>query len=407
MKTKILYIALVLIILSCSSKDDKAPININGGSARNNNYSHLGNFYDNIFSITPIEMKDKSGGFQLPLVIDNLRIVVTSVNGSVALLSEHKAVWEINLGQNQLVASGMAADKDLNIYLITTDGEVRSYSIEGNLRWKYKDDQFINRQLLYDDLLCQNDGLLVATSSGTLIKLSFAGNRLWSYNHGMQTMLSFCSDRNGNISFPATHNEFGKSDTLHRIKSDGKFSWKKGFENIRFLSNPITSGKVTIIPASYDINEQNLYLIIALDENGKEIWRREINLMPRSLSSDDEGLVYVQASNSGYGESITGIFCLDQKGNIKWKQYLDVKIPSPLILGKDVVTFLGNRRNATGMFFLNKQDGVLIKSVSLSDAPPFNHKPFVMNDPAICFLGLEKMFLIKIDDSAINKVLPW
>jgi hypothetical protein len=30
-----------------------------------------------------------------------------------------------------------------------------------------------------------------------------------------------------------------------------------------------------------------------------------------------------------------------------------------------------------------------------------------MNDPAICFLGLEKMFLIKIDDSAINKVLPW
>ena len=128
--------------------------------------------------------------------------------------------------------------------------------------------------------------------------------------------------------------------------------------------------------------------------------------MPKFISCAHEDKIYLLAYNSGYGETMSGIFCYNTAGKLQWKLYTGNTVPVPLLISEKNIAFFGTKRNTAGVFFLNLE-GTVYSSVSLSDAPPFMHKPFVLNAPAVAFPGLEKMFLVKIDDSAIDRVLPW
>ena len=161
-----------------------------------------------------------------------------------------------------------------------------------------------------------------------------------------------------------------------------------------------------LIPATYDIYEDKLYLIYALDTLGNILWKKELSVLPRNISVGDDGKIYVTGYNAGLGEGLSGIFCFTDKGELIWKQYLDVTIPAPVLISKDNVAVVGVKKRSPGVFFFNNT-GILIKTVSLSDAPIFNLQPFVLPDPVIAFAGTEKLFILRIDDSMMNKILPW
>ncbi len=402
----LLTIIFVTLLISCSGETEKEPYNTRGGACRCNDYEGMGTFLNNLFHIEKIDISDSSGAIVPPLIVDGVDFYIATVNGSIALVSDRKAKWIKYLDKGQIVAAEMCADPNGNLYFITNKGELRSYDKKGNLRWKYIYPAFKDSSFVFDALLAQKDGILVSADPGLLFKISFKGKKLWSFHHHLHTVQSFCADRNGNIAFPSTHNDFEQSDTLYFISPTGKIKWKKAYPKTRILKNPVSFKNLIIYPASYMEKDTRLYLLIALDTNGQEQWRKELNIMPKYISCGHENRIYLLAYNSGYGETFSGIFCFDTNGKMLWKLYTGNTVPAPLLLSKDNIAFFGTKGNTSGVFFLNL-DGKVYETVSLSDAPPFMHKPFVLNSPAVAFLGLEKMFILKIDDSAINKVLPW
>jgi len=402
----ILLVAFVMVLISCSDDVELKPYNTSGGADRDNNYEHLGTFSTNMFSIIDINCPDSSAAAVSPLYLDDLEFYISTINGSVALIDDAKSKWIAHIGVDQIVASDMAADGDKNLYLITNKGEVQSYSHEGKLRWKYTHPVIKDSNFIYDDLLAQKDGILVSASPGLLFKLSFNGKIKWEFSHALSTLQSFCADESGNIALPSTHNDFYEADTLHFIGPDGKLKWKKVYERTRILKTPVSYGDLIIYPASYMLGDNRLFLLIALDTTGKEQWRKELNIMPKYISSGHDGRIYLLAANSGYGETMSGIFCYDVYGKLIWKLYTGNTVTSPLLISTDNIAFFGTKRNTSGVFFINK-NGTIYQTVSLSDASALNHKPFVTNTPCIAFTGNEKLSILKVDDSIFDRILPW
>jgi outer membrane protein assembly factor BamB len=401
-----LVVILVLLVCGCSKQEEPQGYNSHGGTNRTNNYEELGSFYKNAFYIDKYDIADKSGCMIPPLALERGRMAVTTVNGTLAMLSGQKVEWIVKLDTGKIVTAGMAGDKDQNIYLITSDGTISSYSTDGKLRWKYLHDSLKAQNKIYSDLLTLKDGLVVAASPGILFKLGFDGKKLWDYNFVQQTMKTFCADKNGNITIVATQNMYGKADTVHYVNSKGKLIWKKGFDKTRILKGAITTGKLIIFQASYDIYQDKLYKIIALDTTGALAWEKELTITPRYISAGTDCSIYFVGYNAGVGESISGIYCFDLKGKMLWKQYLDNTITTPVLVSKENIAVLGVKRNTIGMFFLDKM-GNLIKTVSLSDAPIFTQVPFVLPDPVVAFAGSDEFFILRIDDNAVDKILPW
>lgn len=407
LKTQLLYIIFfVQLLLSCSSEIDLQPYNTYGGAARTNNYEHLGTFYDYKYTVENINMPDSSGAAVLPLVIDAMYYYISTVDGTIALIEETTAKWHKSIGENQIVSAGMAADIDKNLYLITNLGEVQSYSFDGELRWKYKHPDASDSNFIYENLLALINGIIVTSSSGVIYKLSNEGKLLWEYKHELQYAGYSASDEHDNIYIALTHNDYYASDTLLSIDSRGKVRWKKAYEKTRILKNPICQSDLIVYPASYILNDSRLYLIIALDTNGNEQWRKEINIMPVFLSADSQGNFYLVSQSIGMGETMSGIFCYNNSGELVWKLYTGNKITSPILISKRNLAFFGGKSNSYGVFFLSRE-GVLVNSLSLADAPVFMHRPFVLHEPVIAFMGLQKLFVLKIDETAINKILPW
>lgn len=407
-KLRHIYIITILALLfyGCSEKEEIQGYNSQGGTNRTNNYEEFGGFYNNSFYIDKYDIGDKSGCMIPPLALERGRMAVTTVNGTLAMLSGQKVEWVVKLDTSKIVTAGMAGDKDQNIYLITDDGTISSYSTDGKLRWKYLHDSLKAKDKIYSDLLTLKDGLVVAASPGILFKLRFDGKKLWDYNFVQQTMKTFCADKNGNIAIVATENTYGKADTVHYVSSKGKLIWKKGFDKTRIIKGAITTGKLIIFPAAYDQYRDKLYKLIALDTTGALAWEKELTITPRYISAGADSNIYFVGYNAGIGESISGIYCFDLKGNMRWKQYLDNTITTPVLVSKENLAVLGVKRNTIGMFFLDKM-GNLTKTVSLSDAPAFMQVPFVLPDPVVAFAGSDEFFIMRIDDNAVDKILPW
>lgn len=401
-----LLISFSFVLFSCSDDSQPQPFNSYGGADRDNNYEHLGTFSTNMFATFALDCPDSSPAAVAPLFLDDKQFYISTVNGSVALIDDLKSVWIANIGAGKIAASDMAADARKNLYLITNLGEVQSYTHDGKLRWEYTHPAFIDSSFVFDDLLAQRDGLLVSASPGLLFKLSFDGKLKWQYSHSLATTQSFCADDAGNIALPSTHNDFLAADTLHFISPDGKLKWKKSFERTRILKTPVAYDDLIIYPASYMLGDNRLFLLIALDTTGKERWRKELNIMPKYISAGHDGRIYLLAYNSGYGETMSGIFCFDTAGKLLWKFYTANTVTAPLMISKDNIAFFGVKRNTAGVFFINR-DGTVYHTVSLSDAPPLNHKPFATNSPCVAFTGSDKLFILKIDDSIIDRIFPW
>jgi len=137
------------------------------------------------------------------------------------------------------------------------------------------------------------------------------------------------------------------------------------------------------------------------------LWEKELSYLPRYLSANDEGFVYVNGFQAGLGETMTTVFKFDNKGKLLWRKAYDFTTPAPVLIGKSSLALFGTTSNTVGLYFINQTDGSLQNINSLSNFDPLMQMPTVRPDGSISFAYFQKVGFIRIDEPWINKILPW
>jgi hypothetical protein len=399
--------SILVLFYSCSSDSgaDK-PVNIYGGAGRTNSFEKFGSFSYKYPVTDKIEFSDSSGAVTSPLILPNSDIIVSTVKGNIISISGKKVKWSFKLDSNEIPSASLAADNDMNIYIISTAGKLYSISKDGVLNWKKKIIDSLGKYDLFSDLLAHDDGIVTAVSSGKIIKVGIEGNLKWSFTTGLSPIKTFASDEKGNLYIPLTHDEFGATDTLLCLNSSGKVIWQKGFENTRFIKSPVVVNNRILVIGITDSGEQKVSSLYSLDDKGNINWKKDFLLFARSLSVDKDGNAYVAGYNSGIGETMSGVFCYSNKGKLLWKRYYEVIIPSAPLISKKYIAFVVSDKNAVGVYFI-KKDGTLYEVVSMENVPVLYLQPSVTSDPLIIFSGAEELCLVSIEAPPFDKFLPW
>ena len=129
--------------------------------------------------------------------------------------------------------------------------------------------------------------------------------------------------------------------------------------------------------------------------------------MVTEISSDNTGNLYFAGYSSGVGESMTGLFCYDKNGKLKWQTYYKVTIASQILVSKDLLAFSATTYNGSGIFIVNKEDGILYKTQSLNDMPIVLMNPTVTTDKSLVFAGADDFRIIKMTLTPLERILPW
>jgi hypothetical protein len=120
-----------------------------------------------------------------------------------------------------------------------------------------------------------------------------------------------------------------------------------------------------------------------------------------------EGELYLISYSAGMGQSLSGVFSYSQKGDLNWKIYYDYSIPMPAYISDKELMFIASNRETYAIFYLQRTDGQLIKSLEIGDIHPVIFFPEIEDNGVIVFAGKETLRQIKVDATAIDKILPY
>lgn len=407
----IFAISFSLLINSCNTKKSLQGelVNQYANKSRNNNYERFGNFYYQLKKFKKYSADDSSGAISSLLSLSSYQTVFPSVNRSIILLGDKKKLWSAKLDSDDVVAAGMVADKKQNIYAISNTGYLYSFSIKGKRRWKKLLVNPNNEIMIFTDLLALEKGIIAGATNGTVAMFSYSGELIWKRNFGLAFTKYFPADDSGNFVLPLTHNIYGATDTLMFIDSDGKILWKKYFQFVRFIKAPIIGkNKIYIIGEKVkNISDTKIPYVFAFDTKGNLLWKKEFDLLPRFLSLDNKQRLYVSGYNSSFNNNaVSMIKCLDTSGNQIWVKYFDVSVASPILISDEIIAFVGANANAYGIYFLSKE-GSLLKMMPLTDGPAIRLQPSINPIGNLLFPCANKLQVLKIDESAIGKIIPW
>lgn len=383
------------------------PVNQYGGVGRTNSYEEWGKFYRSTYFIDEFRScPDKSGAIASPFLLTSKKMLVPNASGSVVCLENRTFKWIIALDSGDVVASAMCADPSQNSYLIGLSGIIYSISPDGKIRWKKKLVDTLTKYSLFSDLLAQKDGIIAASNDGTIAKFDFNGNVIWKKKYALSPLKTFSAMESGKIILSLSHNEFGASDTIVCLSTDGKELWKTGFPYMRLIRNSSVYKNRIVQPATERRGVNNLNLALVLDTNGVIINRIETAISPRFVSISRDEDIYLAGFNSGVASEHSGVLCYDKSFNLKWQIFIPVAVSSPIMIGKDRIAFFGQQEHSSGVYFLRK-DGIYESMTSLSDAPITVLPPVYNPDGSILFASAQKLEIIRIDDSDFNKFIPW
>jgi outer membrane protein assembly factor BamB len=412
MKSKIITLTILLtatfLISSCQREKslDGIAINLYGGTARTNNYEEFGNFYNQLVLTDIPPANDSSGAISAPISISSANTIIATIGGSIVSIYKDRKEWEYKLPQYSVIAANMATDAKHNIYALDNDGNLFSISLGGALRWQKK--IFTKKEVLttFSDLLSTSDGVVAASSNGEIKKIDFDGNIKWSVYRTLSTTQFFPSDEKGNIALPLTHDLYGKTDSLLLLNKDGQTTWQIALDSFRIAKSPVMfQGKIYLIGLKEN-NGNKIGTLFCIDMKGKIIWKKEINMHTRFISIANDGKIYVSAYNAGIAEAYSAVYCLNKNGNMLWSKFFEVAIPNPIMLSEDKLAFLASDKHSYSLFFLNKQ-GFVERTVSLADTYLFRSQPVVSPGSNIILAGSERLLVIRLDDTPMNKMIPW
>lgn len=396
----------LLIFCSCGSPDLEGPRNSDGGQTRSNSFEKYGDFYYRMNFVDRFESDDSSGSMLPPLVVSKYQTVVGTIDGSIVLFEGSGIAWEANLDSGSTVASEMCADEDMNIYALSDKGFLYSFEILGKLRWKKPFGAAGGELFIYCDLLAVPEGIVAATNNGVVKMFSHDGKILWEKHFQPDISRKFAADKNGNIILPVTRNTFGATDSLVSISPKGKILWQKAFEGLRIIKNPSVHDDFIAIAAIRDSAYKRVNMIIALDLDGKILWKAITDYLPKYISVSEKGEVYVVTVRPGFGDASAGILRFDNNGVLKNEMYYDLLPTSPVLIAEDMLAMAANSEESFGVVIM-KKDCTLKTVHSMSQVPNVVVRPAVKTDGALVFSGVDYLCLVRVDDTFFNKLLPY
>jgi outer membrane protein assembly factor BamB len=409
-KNTIFLSTLIFLLLLTSCEFNRSlegeTVNLMADVARTSNYEKYGELYSYSAYVDMPVIDDTVGSYVPPLALAANKIALTNLNGKVMLLTGRNPEWIAQLDSNAVAMAGMAADKNQNLYLIANNDVLYSFSRTGKLKWKHYFPPKKQKFFVYSDLLIVSDGILVGSSSGLLAKLDFDGKVLWEKSFVTGISRSFSADNKDNLIIPLTNNSYGKTDSLLYLDSNGNAIWMWHKINFRIMGYPVFNNGVIYIIGSLGSSNDLTNHFIALDTNCEEIWEYELSAIPRSISVDNEGDLYVISYDIGLGKTISIASKFSKDGHLKWEKYFETKAYSPIIIGNEYIMFAGRKPNTSGAYFMEKS-GTYIKTVSLSNLPELVMRPEVKPDGVIIFAGSSRLSIVRIDDIWVNKIIPW
>lgn len=396
--------AIVLFLTSCSDKSLKGKlVNHHGDIGRTNSYEQYGEFVNDNYYDDTIKDSIDAGAIVPALALSDQEMVYATTRGTLMLITTNEINWEKKLGADQAVNATMCADKEQNIYAVSNTGIIYSYSIEGNLRWKKTIVDSLSATAIPCDLLALDDGILSGTSDGVLSKYAFDGKLIWSKK--FQTGINKTLTAHGNNAIILISSQ-DDNDTLAMLNSDGSVKWKTP-AGIRLVKYPLASETTIYCTGIKYIGEDILSQVLAYDLNGKLKWTKELSFVPRYISVSMSDELFANVFQPGIGEQISAIIKLDKNGKLVWKKFFNFTIPTPIMISPKSLAFLGVTHNTVGLYYVDREKGVITNIQSFSNEAPIIHSPTVRPDGAISFAYYQKIGFLRVDEPWINKILPW
>lgn len=401
----ILFFLSFVLLSSCSKNRPEKCFNLNADMERTSDYSYLGKFGVMVNTNEKLDCSDTSGIIQTPLILSKNFAFLANSNGKILIFDNNLFLKSISLDSGVLVASGMCADEEKNLYAMGTDGVVYSFTKSGVLRWK-KSFGTGGKFEIFSNLVCNGDYIIAASSSGKITCYAPDGTEKFSINSSLSPLLNFPSSPD-KIFIPLTDNLVSDNDSLIAYNLSGKKLWSIGFPDFRILNCICTHNGKLVISGEQSDNNITKNISFLLDTSGRVLNTIEFPAAVRFASADRAGNIYYLAYNLGVGEPQTGIFKYDSAGNHKWHLYFSGATINPPMLDSRFLAISAITPQGTGVFFFSQEDGNLIKTVSLSNAPKVYPKPAVSADGEIVYGGSERLRYVRITSSGMDKVLPF
>ncbi|HOM03966.1 MAG TPA: hypothetical protein PLU67_00570 [Candidatus Kapabacteria bacterium] len=409
-KSLILLFWISVIVSSCGNPFKEGVFNAGGSFTRSNDYSNYKKFSINVLEAKRFDGRSDTSltaGSQIePLVVGNNDYYLISADGTISFISKDILKSTFMVPDSTPVSTRPAADHEQNIYFVSLKPILYSFNNHGEKRWEYKFSDEFDPFEMFSDVLATNDGVLIGTTSGKLIKVSFDGKLIFQKQYNTAISRAFAADENGNIYFVLTKNTFGDTDNLVKIDKNGKELYNKPIDFVRIIRNPVVSGDNVYLIGFMQNADKSGSLLICFDKRGFEKWRQELPVFPRYLSANEQN-AYVIGYNTGVGETMSGVFSFSRTGKQNWRIFLSISATSPLIVGKAKSAVVGTNPNGAGIFFLDNDNGRLIEDRSLNEIDTFYTVPAVTGDGSIIFAMSARRGIVRLTDTALNKILPW
>lgn len=401
------YLILIFIILMSCSEDKSAFDSSNGGHTRSNDYESISDVFSNYFISSELRFEnevDSSGFIIPPFMLNENDVIYFSKANKAHIIIGDRVMSSIDFGNNYAVANP-TFDNNENIYIPLNNGSIASYNVKDRknpiLNWKSP--QIDTALCLMSDLMVYEIKIYSSSSIGGINIYDTTSKLISNIKKDNDLIKQFSINDNGYLFFATTKNDFDFEDTLYCYK-DGKEVFAKSLLGRLYMA-PVSKKGKTYITALFRLQGELLSRLYCIDESGNEVYRIESNITIKHISVDSKENIYVISSNAGLGMAVSYINKYDSKGKKLWTLTVDLNIPSPLVIAEDVLAFSGSRDVASGVFYVDKDNGKLLSTMSLESAPLYNLIPTFKPSGGLIFGASNKSTIINVERSKLDKLL--
>ncbi len=401
-----IFIAILLAVLSwgCSFESlEGRNVNYFGNIGRSNSYENYNDFLNENKYDDSVPDSNDAGAIVAPLPLSNQEFLFAATDGTIKMIMNTDVYWSKKLSDNQIVSAAMCIDAKQNSYLITNLGTIYSYDKEGNIRWKFSITDSIGLNDIPCDLLIFDDGIIAGITNGLIAKVSLEGKLLWKKNLNNNINKTLSGYNDNVMIILSSEND---NDTLVSINSSGGESWRKSMD-IRLIKYPVSNGSAIACCGLKYVEDKSIAIIFYLDVNGNILWKKEIDLIPRYISMSKAGNIYINTFQAGLGEQISCIYKYKNNGELVWKKYFNMTIPTPILISNKLLAFLGVTDKTSGLYFIGKDDGIIQGIKSFSNEKPFIHSPTVKPDGSVAFAYSQNLGFLKVDENWFKKLFSF
>ncbi len=332
-----------------------------------------------------------------PIATASGQLVAVAMEGQLVSIAGDSLHWIYQCPEGEYPYPELASDSLGNIYLVATNGTVRSVSPEGQDRWSYRmwSDSLESRIIVPSYPLVGSRGIILGNSAGEIIASSWNGERQWSQTRGAGIVRSLAAHPEKGIVLGLSHNSYEQTDTLLLLDYDGTEQWAFPLEGLRIVTGPVVAGdRILVGVAKRSEDGGRIPSLISISLAGSKQWQQRLIAMPTGIAADRLGNAYVSAMSAGEDFSGGAVLSYDSTGAKRWETLFESGVPAPVTLGASQLYFVSRREGQTGIFTY-AHDGTFLGFFSVSTVPDIHARPILSPYGNVLFAGLQEPVLLR------------